>query len=109
MAELKLAKSHTGIACVSIIQLEKHSIKPKDNPELLKVKWPTMQSLTVKVQTLYDTLNENHYFIANQAEEKAVENQQDVLDEHEDNMFIHDQLFKGSEPRAALTLMKEPS
>ena len=61
--------------------------KLEEKSELSKVDLQTVQNLIEKVQTLDDTFKEHHYVIADQAEEEAVANEQEVLDEHEDKIF----------------------
>ena len=86
MAELKVAKSRRGIARASITRIEKHP-QTWEKSELSKVDRQTVQSLIEKVQTLDGNFKEHHYVIADQAEEEAVANEQDVLDEHEHKSF----------------------
>ena len=78
MAEFNVAKSRKGIARASITRLEMHIIKLEGKPESSKVARQTGQSLIKKVQTLDDTFKENHYVIADEAEEDAVETEQKV-------------------------------
>ena len=88
MAELKVTRSHRGIAHVSITGLKKHIIRFEEKPELSKADQQTVQSLIEKVEAIDDNFKEHHYVIADQADDQAaVVAEQDVLDEHEDKVF----------------------
>ena len=95
-------------------QLKEYIIRFDEKPELSKADRQTIQSLMEKVQAIDDSFKEHHYIIADQADDQAaVVAEQDVLDEHEDEVFSYTnrlhQLLEESQPMAAPTLKMDPS
>ena len=113
MAELKVARSHKGIASPSItVQKTYHQCKLEDKFKLLKVDGQIVQSLIGKNQTLVKTFKQHHYIIADQADEEAVETEKNVLDKNEDKVFSYTsrlhQLLKELDPTDAFVQMNAP-
>ena len=69
-------------------------------------------ALSGKIQTLNDNFKEHHFVKGNEAEEEAMEIEQNLLDKSEDKLFSYmstlHQLLDSSEPTAAPTLVRDP-